>query len=133
MGKLSRSAIKSVDINAPLDIVFEFLSDPMNWPQYAVVNLKSVKPAQDDWYQTVTKFGEGLIKVHAVKQYGILDHTWRDPKASWTVPARVVANQDGSTVMFTMYQPPVMTDQQFDQAMIEMDIEMTKLKEILER
>jgi hypothetical protein len=48
------------------------------------------------------------------------------------VPLRIVANGDGVTVMMTFFQPPVMTDQQFDQAMNEMDIEMNKLKEILE-
>jgi hypothetical protein len=35
--------------------------------------------------------------------------------------------------MFTLFQPSVMNDQQFDQAMREMDIEMAKLKELLER
>jgi homoaconitase/3-isopropylmalate dehydratase large subunit len=30
------------------------------------------------------------------------------------------------------YQPPVMNDAQFDHAMKEMDIEMAKLKEIME-
>jgi hypothetical protein len=35
--------------------------------------------------------------------------------------------------MMTLFQPAVMSDQQFDQAMKDMDIEMKKLKEILER
>jgi hypothetical protein len=64
---------------------------------------------------------------------GILDHVWKDPQASWKVYARVVPNGDGSTVMMTLFQPPIMTDIQFDQAMKEMDIEMAKLKEVLER
>ena len=35
----------------------------MNWPQYAVVNLRSVSPGQDGWVNAITKFGEGQIKV----------------------------------------------------------------------
>ena len=34
--------------------------------------------------------------------------------------------------MMKLFQPPVMNDSQFDHAMKEMDIEMVKLKEIME-
>lgn len=133
MKKIARSAIKSIDIEATPDKVYAFLSDPLNWPEYAVVNLRSVSPGQNGWFRAVTKFGEGEIKVNGVKELGILDHVWRDPQASWQVYARVVPNGEGSTVMMTLFQPSVMSDQQFNDAMKEMDIEMAKLKEILER
>ena len=132
MKKIARSAIKHVDIQATPEKVFTFLANPLNWPQYAVVNLRSVSPGSDGWFNAVTKFGEGRIKVNGAKEFGILDHTWQDPQATWDAYCRVVSNGDGATVMFTLFQPPVMNDQQFDQAMQEMDIEMTKLKEILD-
>jgi Polyketide cyclase / dehydrase and lipid transport len=133
MKKIARSAIKSVDIQAAPESVFAFLSDALNWPQYAIVNLRSVSPGQNGWFKAVTKFGEGELKLNPVKEFGILDHTWKDPQASWQVYSRVVPNGDGSTVTMTLFQPPVMGDQQFDYAMKEMDTEMNKLKEILER
>lgn len=132
MTALSRSAIKSVDIQAPFERAFGFLANPMNWPLYAVVNLRSVRPGENGWFTMVIKFGEGQIRVNPVKALGIIDHDWRDPQASWTVPGRIVANGDGVTVMYTIFQPPVMTAEQFDQAMKEMDVEMNKLREILE-
>jgi hypothetical protein len=133
MKKISRSAIKSVDIQAAPDKVFAFLSNPIRWPEYAVVNLRSVSPGPDGWFKAVTKFGEGEIKIIAVKELGIFDHIWKDPQASWQVYSRVVPNGEGSTVMMTLFQPSVMTDPQFDHAMKQMDMEMAKLKEILER
>lgn len=133
MQKISRSKIKSIDIQAPVEKVFVFLADPMNWPQYAVVNLRSVTPGKNDWYKAVTKFGEGELKITPIKEFGLLDHTWKDPQATWTVYSRVVPNGQGATVSMTLFQPPVMSDAQFDQAMLEMDVEMAKLKEILER
>lgn len=133
MQKISRSRIKSVDIQASVEKAFTFLSDPMNWPQYAVVNLRSVSPGASGWYNAVTKFGEGQLKITSIKEFGLLDHTWKDPQATWTVYSRVVPNGGGATVSMTLFQPPVMNDAQFDQAMKEMDIEMAKLKEILER
>ncbi|HUO33419.1 MAG TPA: SRPBCC family protein [Candidatus Acidoferrum sp.] len=132
MEEIVRSAIKSIDIQATVDKTFAFLADPLNWPRYAVVNLRSVTPGQNGWFKAVTKFGEGEIKVDGVEEFGILDHVWKDPQASWKVYCRVVPNGDGSTVMMTLFQPPVMNDQMFDHAMKEMDIEMAKLKEVLE-
>jgi hypothetical protein len=133
MQKISRSRIKSIDIQASVEKVFAFLADPMNWPQYAVVNLRSVTPSKNDWYKAVTKFGEGQLKITPIKEFGLLDHTWKDPQATWTVYSRVVPNGDGATVSMTLFQPPVMNDAQFDQAMVEMEVEMARLREILER
>jgi hypothetical protein len=133
MKQIARSAIKSVDIQASSDNVFAFLANPLNWPQYAVVNLRSVSPAQDGWFHAVTKFGQGALKVNAVKELGVFDHVWKDPQATWQVYSRVVPNGEGATVMMTLFQPAVMSDQQFDEAMKEMENEMKKLKEILER
>lgn len=132
MKTIARSAIKSVDIQTPFENAFGFLANPMNWPLYAVVNLRSVSPGDNGWYKIVSKYGEGEIKLNPVKELGICDHQWRDPQASWTVPLRIVANGDGVTVMMTFFKPPVMTDEQFEQAMSEMDVEMSKLREILE-
>jgi hypothetical protein len=132
MKRIARSIIKSVDIAATTEKVYTFLSNPLNWPQYAVVNLKGVSPGQNEWFKAATKFGEGQIKISGVKELGIFDHIWKDPQATWKVYRRVVPNGEGLTVMMTLFQPSVMNDAQFDQAMKEMDIEMAKLKEIME-
>lgn len=132
MPSIARSAIKSVDIQCSPSKVFDFLANPLNWPQYAVVNLCSVSPGDDGWFSAVTKFGEGIIKVFPVKEQGILDHVWKDPQATWKVFTRVVPNHDGATVMMTLFQPPSMSDAEFDAAMKAMDLEMAKLKEVLE-
>ena len=98
-----------------------------------MVNLRSVSPGQDGWFHAVTKFGEGALKVNAVKELGVFDHVWKNPQATWQVYSRVMPNGEGVIVMMTLFRPAVMTDRQFDEAMKEMDKEMKKLKEILER
>lgn len=133
MKKIARSIVKFVDIAANPEKVFTFLADPMNWPQYAVVNLRSVSLGKDGWFNVITKFGQGEIKITPIQELGLLDHIWKDPQASWTVFSRVVPNGEGATFMMTFFQPPIMSDVQFDQAMREMDIEMEQLREILER
>jgi len=88
MKKIARSAIKSVDIAESPERVYDFLSDPMNWPQYAVVNLKSVSPGRDGWFKAVTKFGEGEIKISGVKELGgirpYLERPTGDVEGAWT-------------------------------------------------
>jgi hypothetical protein len=91
-----------------------------------VVNLRSVSLGQVGWFHAVTKFGEAALKVNAVKELGVFDHGWKDPQARWQVYSRVVPNGEGATVMMTLFQPAVMSDQQFDEAMEEMDEEMKK-------
>jgi len=48
-------------------------------------------------------------------------------------PAMPSISMASSSAMMTLFQPPIMADVQFDQAMKEMGIEMAKLKEVLER
>jgi uncharacterized protein YbcV (DUF1398 family) len=129
----ARSRTKSVDIDAPVAKVFAFLADPLNWPQYAVVNLRTVTHGEDGWCKAMTKFGEGEIKVQPVRELGILDHIWRDSQATWRVNCRAVPNGAGATVMMTFFQPPVMSDARFDAAMAELDIELSTLRDILEK
>jgi len=126
------SRTRTVDIDAPLAKVFAFLADPLNWPQYAVVNLRTVAAGADGWYQATTKFGAGEIRVQPIRELGILDHVWRDPQASWQVNARVVANGSGATVMMTFFQPAILSAAKFDAAMAELDIELRTLRQILE-
>lgn len=131
-GAVSRSRTRTVDIGAAADKVFAFLVDPLNWPRYAVVNLRAVRPGQDGWYRATTRSGEGEIRITPAREFGIFDHVWRDPQASWQVKARVVPNGGGATVMMTFFQPPAMSDAQFDAAMGDMDTEMSALRRVLE-
>ena len=130
---ISRSVTKSIDLRVPPERAFDFLNDPVNWPKWAVVNMKSVQPGAEGWYETVTRQGKGQLKMLSNKGLGLLDHIWKDPQASWTVPARVVPNGGGCTFLMTLFQPPMMDDRAFEAASKEVDAELNKLREILER
>ena len=98
-----------------------------------MVNLRSVHPGEGGWFKAVTKFDEGELKIDPAQELGGFDYVWKDPQATWKVYSRVVPSGGDCTATITLFQPPVMTDAQFDQAMKEMDIEMAKLKEIMEK
>lgn len=128
-----RAVTKTVSINAPCETVFKFLANPANWPQWAIVNVKSIREGADGWWEMGTPIGPAKLKMRANEELGILDHDFNAPDASWTVPARVVSNASGAEFMITFFQPPKFTDEFFDQQMGLIDEELAKLKEILEK
>jgi uncharacterized protein YndB with AHSA1/START domain len=49
---------KTVSIDAPVERVFKYLADAANWPKWAIVNVKAVKPAGDAWWHMETPSGK---------------------------------------------------------------------------
>lgn len=128
-----RSITKTTRVNCHPKMAFAFLSDLANWPRWAIVNIKSISRTSDpDWWDMVTPHGAARLRMRANARHGILDHDFIDPQASWTVPARVLANNSGTEFMITFFQPPSFADDFFDQQINIVDIELAKLKEILE-
>jgi hypothetical protein len=129
-----RSITKTVRIERDPHAAFEYLADLGNWPHWAIVNVKSTRRTDDpDWWDMVTPRGAARLRMRADARHGILDHDFVDPQASWTVPARVIANGGGAEFMITFFQPPGFTDAFFDEQIKLVDIELAKLKECLEK
>jgi hypothetical protein len=80
----------------------------------------------------MTPHGAARLRVRADARHGILDHDFVDPQASWTVPARIVANGEGAEFMMTFFQPPSFADDFFDEQTKLVDIELAQLKKVLE-
>jgi len=129
---IAKSITKSIDIHTSIDTAFKFLSNPLNWSKWAVINLKSISEGKDNWYEIETRHGKGQLKILADSHYGILDHIWKDPQASWTVPARVFKNDTGSTFIITLFKPTLMDNNTFEAGTAELEIELKTLKQILE-
>ena len=129
----ARSVTKSVAIDRPAAEVHAYLSDPRNWPQWAVVNVLSVEPAPEPgWWHMRTPHGPGQLRIRGDVASGLLDHDFRDPQASWTVPARVLSNGRGAEFMMTFFQPEPLDDQEFDRQAALVDTELATLRAILE-
>ena len=128
-----RSVTKTVRIACDPQAAFNFLADLGSWPRWAIVNVKSTSRTDDpDWWDMVTPRGTARLRMRADASHGILDHDFVDPQASWTVPARVIGNGDGAEFMITFFQPTGFTDTFFDEQIALVDIELAKLKELLE-
>ncbi|MBW4530628.1 MAG: hypothetical protein KME02_08085 [Aphanothece saxicola GSE-SYN-MK-01-06B] len=111
------SITKTVSIQAPVTKVFDYLSNPANWPQWAILNIKSIRASEDGWWDMETPMGQAKLRI---------------PDASWTVPARIVPNGDGCEFMMTFFQPATFGNDFFKQQVDLVDQEMAKLRELME-
>lgn len=125
--------MKSETLNIYIDRswqeVYEFVSDLMNFPKWAKTFCRSVKKQDNTWYEIETPQGLVRFRITPRNEFGVVDHYLISPKgAEVYVPMRVVKNGTGCEMIFTLFQQPGMTDEQFasDRALVEKDLATLK-------
>jgi uncharacterized protein YndB with AHSA1/START domain len=122
----------NVTIERPLAEVYDFLSKPENFPQWASGLATSIAPEGDHWV-TETPDGRVLIGFSKPNDMGVLDHRVTMPSGVEVyVPMRVVANGEGSEVIFTLFQTPGMSEAVLERDIGLVDGDLATLKELLE-
>jgi hypothetical protein len=122
-----------VSVNRTSSEVYEYVSNPVNLPKWAAGLGGSIRKVDEDW---IAESPMGTIKVRFVEKnkFGILDHDVILPSGENVYnPMHVVPNNDGSELVFTLYQRPGMSDQMFaeDAEIVRQDLE--RLKNVLEK
>jgi len=115
----------------PADIA-AYVADANNMPQWAGGFCKSVKKTGEDW-AVETGEGEVGLKFLGPTSAGILDHVVTlSPEMQVYVPMRVVPNEEGSEVLFTLFQPPAMTEFRLQQDIALVKADLKRLKQVIE-
>lgn len=124
----------SISIRRPAGEVYSFASNPDNLPKWAAGLSSATVRKNGDYWITDSPMGEVKVRFARKNEFGILDHDVTLPSGE-TVhnPLRVLPNNKGSEVVFTLYRLPGKTDHEIaeDAARIAADLET--LKEILEK
>jgi hypothetical protein len=118
----------SVAIAAPPEKVYAFASEPANFPRWVTSFVHSIQRQGEDWLAD-TKFGPVTIRFTPQNPFGILDHVASPaPGVEIHVPMRVIANGEESEVLFTLFQQPGQSVEEFarDRAMVERDLATLK-------
>ena len=121
----------SQTIERSVDQVIAFASDPRNLPLWAGGLSTGIRRQDGRW---VTDSPMGVVEVAFVGPAvtGVLDHDLTLPDGTVVHnPMRVLHNDRGSEVVFTLYQRPGMSDQELarDAAMVRADL--TRLCDLL--
>ena len=86
----------------------------------------------DGWWTFTGPWGPAKLKFNENKQLGILDYQVVEKDAKWNVPMRVVSKGDDSEVISTIIKPDTLSDETFDERMIEIEKIMLSMKQIIE-
>ncbi|MCF6409918.1 SRPBCC family protein [Pseudalkalibacillus salsuginis] len=127
---LSNTRTLSISIDCSVNKAYSFISNPENLPQWSF--FESVKKVNDQW---IAETVDGQMNIRFVDQneFGILDHfVTPSPEESIMVPMRVIPNGTGCEVIFTIFQEPMMSDEQFNQDVFQVQKDLDTLKQLLE-
>lgn len=129
---MNPSVTLSVSIAAPPQAVAAFVADVRNLPQWAGGFCKSVRHDGEIW-QVDTADGEVGLSFTGPTELGILDHrVTLGPDLQLFVPMRVVANDEGSEVLFTLFRPSAMTEVRLQQDIALVTSDLQRLKQLME-
>jgi hypothetical protein len=121
-----------ISVDRPWRTVYQFASRPENLHLWASGLGTSLENIAGKWFIQGPE-GRAEVRFSAPNSHGILDHHVVLPDGREIyVPLRVIANGEGSEVVFTLFRLPEMTDERFagDAEWVERDLRT--LKSLLE-
>jgi hypothetical protein len=129
-----RSQTIAVSIRSPARQVYEFLAEPLNLPTWGSTLGSTIEHVSGNDWVSEGENGRFIYRYHPRNDFGILDHAvFREGEQPFTVPMRIVANgEDGAEVLYTLYQRPGMTDEQFKSEAEWILADLMTLKVLLE-
>lgn len=123
----------SITINLPADDVYKYLSDVCNWHFWTPF----VQHAEfKEFYWLIhSPWGDFELTPQFNRGLQLLDFSisCEDIGLSLFVPFRIVPNLEGSQIMITLFSPPQLQQDQYNQFCLWMGKGLTTLKGILER
>jgi len=122
----------SVSVLRPPAEVYEFAANPENLPRWAKGLSGSIQEVNGEWVAD-SPMGKVRVRFERRNELGVLDHdVVLESGESVRNPMRVVANGDGSEVVFTLYRRPGMTDEAFVADAKAVEDDLRALKRLLE-
>jgi hypothetical protein len=131
-GMTSQSWHVSERIDRPAGEVYAYASNPANLPRWAPGLGSSVAQAEGQWFVD-TPAGRVRFAFAPQNDLGVLDHYLTlDSGEVIYVPMRVIADGNGSEVVFTVRRRPGMTDDEFKADGDAVAADLASLKRALE-
>lgn len=129
---MRQSHLIHFSIARPVDDVYAFLVDPTNYPRWAAVEGGMAPMRANEWL-TRTAFGDRIVRFTEPNSYGVLDHAvYAQGEEPLMMPMRVVANGDGTDLMFLFIRRDDMTEEQFKSTIEWVTTDLLTLRSLLE-
>jgi hypothetical protein len=126
----------SIWINAAPEVVYEFASDPHDWPRWAAGLARGgLRQTADGWVAD-SPMGQVTVEFAPPNEFGVLDHVVRMPSGEAVYnPLRVVPGGVGQSrceVVFTVRRRAGMTDEELDADVAAVRADLETLRRLLE-
>jgi len=123
----------SESINRPPAVVMAIARDPLRLPEWAAGLAEGIRREGDGWVAS-SPFGEVRVEFRTDLERGILDHDVTMPDGVVVQNfMRVLPNDGGSEVVFTLFQRDGMSDAEFDADAAAVAADLRSLRELCER
>jgi uncharacterized protein YndB with AHSA1/START domain len=123
----------STHIDRPVRDVYDYASDPLHIPDWAPGLGSSIERIDGRWVMQ-SPMGRIVVEFTPANEYGVLDHDVTLPSGERIHnPFRVIADGDGSEVVFTLRRRPGMSDRDFDRDADAVLADLRSLKQKVER
>lgn len=124
--------IISIKIERTKDEVYQFASNPENFPQWLGF-VKSIKKISGDSWKAETTMGSVTIDLFPENKLGVIDHNVTLPdKTVVHNSLRVMENGTGSKVVFVLFEMPGKTEADYKKDTDSVRADLNKLKKIME-
>lgn len=114
---MARTETLSVDLEAPFERVWEFISDPRNLHLWTVdFATEPPRLKSGDVYEVQTRRGPLELFIRANKGSGVIDFHFGRGGRFQLSPSRLLCNgEDACVYVFTQFEPPDAPDGLFEQ------------------
>ena len=120
-------------IDRPAGEVYEYALEPANLPRWAPGLGSSVEKVDDRWFVETSEGRAGFAFVRR-NEFGVLDHDVTLPSGEVVYnPMRVIADDRGCEVVFTLRRRPGMSDENLKADADAVLADLARLKQVLER
>jgi hypothetical protein len=123
-----------VRIEAPAAEVYAFVADPTNLPRWAAGLASSSVELREGRWVTESPMGTVEIAFAPRNDFGVLDHDVTLPCGEVVSnPVRVLPNEDGCDVVFTVRRRPDMSDENVERDLAAVQADLDTLARLLGR
>ena len=124
----------SISINRPVDEVYEFLLDPTNFLKWVFIGHGRMRHLKDRDWEVETTVGRRVLRFAERMPLGVLDHyaLLSENAEPHPIPMRVVANGEGTELIYTSFQRDGQSDEQWSSMLEWVTTDLMTLKTLLE-
>lgn len=134
VGPMMPAKVVGYSIERPVGEVYTYLAEPTNFAEWVFVGDARMTPLPEGEWSVETSVGPRVIRFAGRNDHGILTYYSRlgPGRPALPVPMRVMANGQGTTLIYVFYQRPNSSEAEWSSIVEWITSDLEALKSMLE-